>query len=60
MYVLNQWFCVFAGNDRCDASDLRVRRDGMLNTSLPVSGRGKHLLPKTKKNKECKAASGKN
>ena len=46
------------GNDRCDASDLREGFDGRLNTSLPVSGRGKHLLPKTTKNKECKAASG--
>ena len=25
-----------------------------------MTGRGKHLLPKTRKNKECKAASGKN
>jgi peroxidase len=46
------------GNDRCDASDLREGIDGRLNTSLPVNGRGKHLLPKTNKNKECKAASG--
>ena len=46
------------GNDRCDAADLREGIDGRLNTSLPVTGRGKHLLPKTTKNKECKAASG--
>ena len=46
------------GNDRCDASDLREGIDGRLNTSLPLTGRGKHLLPKTTKNKECKAASG--
>ena len=46
------------GNDICDAADLREGIDGRLNTSLPVTGRGKHLLPKTTKNKECKAASG--
>ena len=49
---------LFTGNDRCDAADLREGIDGRLNTSLPVTGRGKHLLPKTTKNKECKAASG--
>ena len=37
---------------------MREGIDGRLNTSLPVTGRGKHLLPKTTKNKECKAASG--
>ena len=46
------------GNDICDAGDLRENADGRLNTSFPVHGRGKHLLPKTRKNDECKAASG--
>ena len=46
------------GNDRCDASDLREGIDGRLNTSLPHSSRGKHLLPKTHDNHECKAKSG--
>ena len=46
------------GNDICDAGDLRENTDGRLNTSFPVHGRGKHLLPKTRKNDECKAASG--
>jgi hypothetical protein len=32
------------GNDRCDASDLREGIDGRLNTSLPHSSRGKHLV----------------
>ena len=52
------YFFLSTGNDRCDAADLREGIDGRLNTSLPVTGRGKHLLPKTTKNKECKAASG--
>ena len=46
------------GNDRCDASDLREGIDGRLNTSLPHASRGKHLLPKTHDNHECKAKSG--
>ena len=32
------------GNDKCDATDLREGIDGRLNTSLPHSSRGKHLL----------------
>jgi hypothetical protein len=46
------------GNDICDADKLRENVDGRLNVSLPLQGRGKHLLPKTDKNEECKAASG--
>ena len=46
------------GNDKCDATDLREGVDGRLNTTLPHHGRGKHLLPKTKDNLECKAESG--
>ena len=46
------------GNDKCDAMDLRELVDGRLNTTLPHHGRGKHLLPKTKDNLECKAESG--
>ena len=46
------------GNDKCDAMDLREGVDGRLNTTLPHHGRGKHLLPKTKDNLECKAESG--
>ena len=46
------------GNDICDAIGLRTNSDGLLNTTFPVHGRGKHLLPKTDKNEECKAASG--
>ena len=38
--------------------DLRELVDGRLNTTLPHHGRGKHLLPKTKDNLECKAESG--
>ena len=38
--------------------DLRELIDGRLNVTLPHHGRGKHLLPKTKENLECKAASG--
>ena len=38
--------------------DLREGVDGRLNTTLPHHGRGKHLLPKTKDNLECKAESG--
>ena len=46
------------GNDKCDSMDLREGVDGRLNTTLPHHGRGKHLLPKTKDNLECKAESG--
>jgi peroxidase len=46
------------GNDKCDATDLREGIDGRLNTSLPHASRGKHLLPKTHDNHECKAKSG--
>lgn len=46
------------GNDICDAVNLREGVDGRLNSSRPILGRGKHLLPKTSKNHECKAASG--
>ena len=46
------------GSDKCDADDLREGSDGRLNVTLPHHGRGKHLLPKTHQNLECKAASG--
>ena len=46
------------GSDKCDADDLREASDGRLNVTLPHRGRGKHLLPKTGQNNECKAASG--
>ena len=46
------------GSDKCDADDLREGSDGRLNVTLPHRGRGKHLLPKTGQNNECKAASG--
>ncbi len=46
------------GNDICLADKLRENVDGRLNGTFPSHGRGKHLLPKTNKNHECKAASG--
>eukprot|EP00095_Tigriopus_kingsejongensis_P003939 maker-scaffold473_size162088-snap-gene-0.25 protein:Tk03939 transcript:maker-scaffold473_size162088-snap-gene-0.25-mRNA-1 annotation:"hypothetical protein DAPPUDRAFT_42141" len=46
------------GNDICDAFKLKEGTDGRLNSTRPILGRGKHLLPKTDKNHECKAASG--
>ena len=46
------------GNDVCNADKLRENVNGRLNGTFPSHGRGKHLLPMTRKNQECKAHSG--
>ena len=46
------------GNDVCHADKLRENVNGRLNGTFPSHGRGKHLLPMTTKNEECKAHSG--
>jgi len=46
------------GNDVCLSDKLRENVNGRLNGTFPSRGRGKHLLPMTTKNRECKAHSG--